>query len=155
MARFEIPARSVRQILSDMKKERGVKPLHTLADLDDVDAIDAQPWRAFRIAKRVFDRAEAKPDPTLRDLEQLEGALRVLALAKRALRAAPLRNRSVTHQAGDLRTEQREETTLERIAREIAAEEAKRASESGSSGGEGEDILSHTYTPGEPLAPLE
>ena len=91
VARFEIPARSVRQILSDMKKERGVKPLHALADLDDVDAIDAQPWRAFRIAKRVFDRAEAKPAPTLRDLEQLEHALKVLALAKRALRAAPLR----------------------------------------------------------------
>ena len=99
--------------------------------------------------------SEAKPDPTLRDLEQLEGALKVLALAKRALKAAPLRNRSVTQQAGDLRTEKREETTLERIAREIEAEDAKRASESESSGDEGEDILSHTYTPHERLSPLE
>ena len=90
-APFSIPARTVRQIVTDMARERKFKPRYTLADLDDLDAIEQTPLAAARIVVREINRIESKAQPSASDFDKLSKALSLQPKIKTALRGGDLR----------------------------------------------------------------
>ena len=124
VAAFEIPRRSVSDLITRMAREAAVKPPSDPADVTTVELVSRFPERIARIFDAELERLEAKQrrgQLTAKDIDLMRKATNLCGPLKKRLEGRSIGPARSSRRPG---SQAEQESVLAKLARELAEEEA-------------------------------